>query len=248
MSELADRKFGGPFSLGTASRLDAASGSGHAVEYQVRRGLPYADGIVLQKRLLEEVADRPAAPGKVVFAEHLPVITCGRSGDGGNLLASPEALRAKGIAYYASNRGGDVTYHGPGQWTVYPILRLDWYGRDLHRYLRLLEECALRFLAAYDIHGERRQGLTGAWVGREKVAAVGVAVSRWVTWHGFALNICPDLSCFTGLMHPCGIRAGEGGVGSLSVLSGRMFSMEETLPVLLTAVAEVLGLQMEESP
>ncbi len=212
--------------------------------FLVRRGLSYAQGVAWQKRLLAEVADCPDTPGRVIFAEHLPVITCGRSGDGGNLLVSPEALRARGIEYYASNRGGDVTYHGPGQWTVYPILRLEWYGRDLHRYLRLLEECALRFLAAYGLLGERRPGLTGAWVGREKVAAVGVAVSRWVTWHGFALNICPDLSCFTGLMHPCGIRAGEGGVGSLRTLAGRDVTMEETLPVLMRAVAEVLELSV----
>ncbi len=216
----------------------------HAAEYRVMRGLSYAEGLAWQKRFLAELADDPGSPGRVIFAEHRPVITCGRSGDGGNLLVTPEELGAAGIEYYASNRGGDVTYHGPGQWTVYPILRLDWYGRDLHRYLRLLEECAIRFLAAYGLAGGRREGLTGAWVGREKVAAVGVAVTRWVTWHGFALNIDPNLSRFTGLMHPCGIKAGEGGVGSLRSITGVAYSMEETLPVLQRAVGEVLRLRL----
>ena len=206
------------------------------------RRLAYAEGVALQKELLAGVAADPSRHGTVVFAEHLPVITCGRSGDGSNLLATPDRLGRDGIEYHLSGRGGDVTYHGPGQWTVYPVLRLDWYKRDLHHYLRLLEKCVIHFLRSYDVVGERRDGLTGVWIDGSKVAAVGVAVSRWVTWHGFALNIAPDLSCFTRYMHPCGITADQGGVASLSSLLGREFTMEETLPVLQRSVAEVLRL------
>lgn len=214
----------------------------HAAEFMVRRDLPYAGGVAMQRRYLSELADDRERPGVVVFAEHRPVITCGRSGDGSNLLVRPEALLADGIEYHPAGRGGDVTYHGPGQWTVYPILRLDWYRRDLHQYLRLLEECVIRFLSYYDIEGGRREGLTGAWVGGGKVAAVGVAVSRWITWHGFALNIHPDLANFSKYMHPCGITAEQGSVASLESLSGVRHSMEETLPRIQQAVCEILDL------
>lgn len=214
----------------------------HPAHFIEQRNLPYADGVALQKRLLSVVAGNPDSPGAVVFAEHRPVITCGRSGDGSNLLVPPDVLARDGIEYHPAGRGGDVTYHGPGQWTVYPILRLDRYGRDLHRYLRLLEECAIRFLSYHGIAAGRREGLTGAWAGTGKVAAVGVAVSRWVTWHGFALNICPDLSRFTKYMHPCGITADRGSVASLASLTGRLWDMDEVLPDVRRAVGEVLEL------
>ena len=214
----------------------------HTVEFIEKRGLAYADGLELQRGLLAAVAGDPERHGAVIFAEHLPVITCGRSGDGSNLLADAAELAANGIEYHSAGRGGDVTYHGPGQWTVYPILRLEWYGRDLHRYLRLLEESVIRFLSYYGIEGTRREGLTGAWVDGGKVAAVGVAVSRWTTWHGFALNIHPDLACFTRYMHPCGITADRGSVASLESLTGGRHGMAEVLPNLRKALGEVLEL------
>ena len=214
----------------------------HPVEFTVLRDLPYAEGVALQKSHLVRLADDPEAPGVVLFVEHRPVITCGRSGDGSNLLASPEELAVNGIEYHAAGRGGDVTYHGPGQWTVYPILRLDWYRRSLHHYLRLLEECVIRFLSYHGLEGGRREGLTGAWVDGGKVAAVGVAVSRWITWHGFALNIHPDLSCFTRYMHPCGITAAKGSVASLESLTEKAYTMNEVLPDVQRAVREVLEL------
>ncbi|MDR2390254.1 MAG: lipoyl(octanoyl) transferase LipB [Planctomycetota bacterium] len=210
--------------------------------FLIRRNLPYAEGICLQKSVLSCMADNLELPGCVIIAEHLPAITCGRSGDGGNLLVGLEELAAFGIEYHSAGRGGDVTYHGPGQWTVYPIIRLDWFGRDLHRYLRLMEECAIRFLSAYGVPAGRRPGLTGAWSGRDKAAAVGVAASRWIAWHGFSLNIHPDLIRFTSLMRPCGIEAENGGVTSLDRLTGRRHEMEETLPALKTAICETLGL------
>ncbi len=213
------------------------------IRFVILRDLPYAEGVARQRDLVAAMAADPALPGTVILAEHRPVITCGRSGDGSNLLANPAELAAAGIEYHPAGRGGDVTYHGPGQWTVYPILRLDWYGRNLHQYLRLLEECVIRFLADYGIEGARRPGLTGTWVGSGKVAAVGVAVSRWITWHGFALNIHPDLSRFTRFMHPCGISADQGSVASLESLTGKKYGMEEVLPGLKRAICEVLSLQ-----
>ena len=213
-----------------------------SVYFEIRRALPYAEGICLQKSILSGMADNPELPGCVIIGEHLPAITCGRSGNGGNLLVGREELTALGIEYHSAGRGGDVTYHGPGQWTVYPILRLDWFDRNLRRYLGLMEECAIRFLSAYGVPAGRRPGLTGAWSGRDKAAAVGVAVSRWITWHGFALNIHPDLTRFTGLMRPCGIEAENGGVTSLDRLTGRRHEMEETLPALKTVIGETLDL------
>lgn len=213
-----------------------------AANCRVLRGMPYPEAVALQRELVAAVAGDPARPAEVLFVEHRPVITCGRSGDGTNLIADPAQLAADGIDYYQTGRGGDVTYHGSGQWTVYPIVRLEWYGKDLHRYMRLLEECVLHFLGQYGVAGGRRPGRTGAWVGGEKVAAVGVAVSRWIAWHGFALNIGVPAETFTKYMHPCGIRAEEGGVGSLDRLLGRAVGMEETLPALKRSVAEVLEL------
>ncbi len=218
----------------------------HPAEYRIYRNLGYEEGIGLQREALARVAGDHNRPGEVLFVEHRPVITCGRSGDGSNLLVDEARLRDEGIEFFPASRGGDVTYHGPGQWTVYPILRLDWYDRSLHRYLRLLEECVIVFLKAYGIEGSRREGLTGTWVGGGKVAAVGVAVSRWVTWHGFALNINTDTANFTRYMHPCGIHASEGSVATLAGLTGTQHDMLEVLPTLHDAMAEVLSLDFVE--
>ena len=214
----------------------------HKTNSRILRAAGYAETVALQREILGEIADNPERPGEVLFVEHTPVVTCGRSGDGTNLLVAPERLRAEGVDYFEAGRGGDVTYHGPGQWTVYPILRMEWYGKDLHHYLRLLEECVIRFLSQYGIDGGRREKLTGVWVENEKVAAVGVAVSRWVSWHGFAVNINIPAAAFTRYMHPCGIKASEGGVGSLDRLLGREVAMDEALSALKGSVAEVLEL------
>lgn len=218
----------------------------HSAHCLVKRELPYQEGLSLQKQILSEMAENKSRPATVIFAQHLPVITHGRSGDTSNLLVPPQVLAEKGIELHPSNRGGDITYHGPGQWTVYPVLRLEWYNKDLHRYLRLLEECVICFLLQYGIHAGRRNGLTGAWVGNEKIAAVGVAVSRWITWHGLALNINPNLEFFTQLMHPCGILAAEGGVTSLAKVTGMPQEPDEVLPTLQQSVAQTLELDFLE--
>ncbi len=213
-----------------------------AVRFVVQRNLPYEEGVAMQRECVAAMADSSSLPGTIILAEHEPVITCGRSGDGSNLLVSTDELARDNIAYYESRRGGDVTYHGPGQWTVYPILRLAWFDKDLHKYLRLLEECVIRFLESYGIVGTRRPGLTGVWIDGGKIAAVGVAVNRWIAWHGFALNISTDVGMFTRYMHPCGISAAQGSVTSLDLLTGKKHTLDEVEPQLRSAILDVLDL------
>ena len=199
----------------------------------------YEPTLRLQKRLLAEVKGAPEERAYLVLVEHEPpVITLGRGAKAGHLVASRERLAREGIEVHESSRGGDVTYHGPGQLVGYPILRLDLHGRDVHRYLRDLEEVLIRTLAAFGVAGAWSEGLTGVWVGGEKVAAIGVAVSRWVTYHGFALNIATNLSHFD-LIVPCGL-CGRG-VTSLERLLGRPVSVGEVKPRALECMVEVFG-------
>ena len=168
-------------------------------------------------------------PNYFLFVEHPHVYTLGKSGDEGNLLVSGQQLTEKGAQFYRINRGGDITYHGPGQVVGYPILDLDNFFTDIHKYLRLLEEMIILTLSEYGLQGERSKGETGVWleVGTpraRKICAMGVRASRWVTMHGFALNVNTDLSYFD-LMIPCGIRGK--GVTSLSRELGRHIPMGE---------------------
>jgi lipoyl(octanoyl) transferase len=170
-------------------------------------------------------------PDVLLLLEHPPVITLGRGAHAEHLVAAPESLRARGVEVRETSRGGDITYHGPGQLVGYPIVSLEERGRDVHQYLRDLEEALIVALGDFGVVGGRVPGLTGVWVGNEKVAAIGVGVRRWVTWHGFALNVTTDLDAFS-LIVPCGIR--DRGVTSLSRLLGRTVAREE-------AVAAALG-------
>lgn len=199
----------------------------------------YESTLRLQERLLAEVKQADPERAALVLVEHdPPVITLGRGASAAHVVASRERLAAEGVEIHESSRGGDVTYHGPGQLVGYPILRLDLHGRDVHRYLRDLEEVLLRVLARFGVQGERSAGLTGVWVGKEKVAAIGVAVSRWVTYHGFALNVDPNLSHF-GLIVPCGIR--DKGVTSLAKLLGRPVPMADVKRAAVEAMVDVFG-------
>jgi lipoyl(octanoyl) transferase len=147
----------------------------------------------------------------MLFCEHPHVFTLGKSGDESNLLINQEQLKERNISYYKINRGGDITYHGPGQLVVYPILNLDYFFTDIHRYMRTLEEAVILMLAEYGIVGERMKGLTGVWLDADhpgkarKICAMGVRTSHWVTMHGIALNVNPDLRYFS-LIIPCGIN------------------------------------------
>jgi lipoyl(octanoyl) transferase len=187
--------------------------------------VPYGDALALQRALVE---DRRAEriDDTLLLVEHPHVLTLGVRGDGGrsHILATDDALAARGIDVLETGRGGDITYHGPGQLVGYPIIDLKPDRCDVHRYVRDLEEVLIRTAAAYGVAAGRVEGLTGAWVGREKLAAIGVRISRWITSHGFALNVTTDLDYFN-LIVPCGIP--DRGVTSLQRLLGRPVARTE---------------------
>lgn len=185
----------------------------------------YAEALALQRALVEE-RKAGAIDDQLLFVEHPHVLTLGVRGDGGrsHILAPQSQLDSRGIEVHETGRGGDITYHGPGQIVGYPIVDLKPDRQDVHRYVRDLEEVLIRTAADYGIHAERVQGLTGVWVGLEKLAAIGVRISRWVTSHGFAFNVTTDLNYF-GLIVPCGIA--DRGVTSLERLLGRRVERAE---------------------
>lgn len=210
----------------------------------IRAGrLAFAEGLALQERLVREVQEGGAEA--LVLCEHPPVVTLGRGADRRNLLGDAAFYHARGIELHETGRGGDVTYHGPGQVVGYPIIELGPGRRDLHRYLRDLEEVLLRTLAELGVEGAGREpGLTGVWVAGAKVAAIGVRVARWVTSHGFALNLDPDLSAF-GLIVPCGIA--DRPVTSVARLLGRPPERERVEALLARWFREIFGHTMEKA-
>jgi lipoyl(octanoyl) transferase len=199
--------------------------------------LPYAAGLELQAQL---VADRQAgrAPDILLLLEHDPVFTLGRSARRENVLLAEDTLRARGFDVFDTGRGGDVTYHGPGQVVGYPILDLSPDRRDVHRYVWALEEVMIRACRDYGVDAERVSGLTGVWVGEQKIGAIGVRIARWVTSHGFAFNVTTDLAPFD-LIVPCGIRGR--GVTSLARLLGRDVPVNEAMDHIALHACEVLG-------
>jgi lipoyl(octanoyl) transferase len=214
---------------------------------EVRRlGLvPYAEALGIQKRL---VGQRKAGeiPDQLLLLEHPPVITLGVKvrGSREHVLASPAALRSAGLELFETGRGGDVTYHGPGQLVGYPILDLTPDRRDVHRYVRDLEQVMIEAAASFGIEAGRSPGLTGAWVGGEKLAAIGVRISRWVTSHGFALNVNTNLSHFAYIV-PCGIT--ERGVTSLERLLGRPVRLRDVENAVVSGFAGVFGCEPIEA-
>jgi lipoyl(octanoyl) transferase len=204
----------------------------------------YAEAWELQKRI---VAARKAGSIEdvLLFCEHPHVITLGRSGNRSNLLAGDSILRQKGIEYFETSRGGDITYHGPGQVVGYPILNLGAIKRDVVWYVRSLEEVMIRATADFGIAAQREAGKTGIWVGEgaaaEKLGAIGVHISRWVTSHGFAYNVATDLRYFD-LIVPCGIA--ERKTTSFEKLLGRCVSLNEVKPRLATHFGEIFSLVM----
>jgi len=207
----------------------------------------YAEAWALQKRV---VAARKAAAIEdvLLLCEHPHVITQGRSGKRENLLASEHVLKQKGVEFHATDRGGDITYHGPGQIVGYPILNLGAIRRDVVWYVRMLEEAMIRATAEFGVAAERVAGKTGIWVKsentEEKLAAIGVHISRWVTSHGFAYNVSTDLRFFD-LIVPCGIADRK--ATSLEKLLGRRVETKEVAPRIAHHLGEVFGLEMKEA-
>jgi lipoyl(octanoyl) transferase len=201
----------------------------------------YADALEMQKTLVE---DRRAGRigDTLLLLEHPPVITLGvkTRGKSTNILAPPDRLAEAGVGVFDTGRGGDVTYHGPGQLVGYPILDLQPDRCDVHRYVRDLEEVLIQAVAPFGVTGVRVPGLTGVWVGEpgreEKLAAIGVRISRWITSHGFALNVAPDLDHF-GLIVPCGIA--DRGTTSLERLLGHAVPMDTVEDAVGKAFAQV---------
>ncbi len=193
----------------------------------------YHEGLKEQKKAMKNLSEQKKMPQQnhLIFCEHNHVYTLGKSGKQTHLLLPKEQLDSNGIEYFKINRGGDITYHGPGQLTGYPIFDLDEFFTDVHRYVRTLEECVIELLAQYGITGIRRKEYTGVWVqtksgGVEKICAIGVHLSRWVTMHGFALNVNTDLSYFSHII-PCGIHPSTGGVTSMQKILERKLDMSE---------------------
>jgi len=165
---------------------------------------PYREGLALQDALVHARASGETGDW-LLYPDHPPVLTVGRSASDDGVRADSATLASLGVEVFEVPRGGDVTWHGPGQLVGYPIVALDRVDRDLHRWLRTLEEALIRALARHGIVSERSAGRTGVWVGERKIASLGVAVRRWVGYHGFALNVRPDLAGFS-LIHPCGLK------------------------------------------
>jgi len=192
-------------------------------------------------RMKADDADRE----HLFLLQHPPTITISRRADTENVVASPTMLARHGVAVARTSRGGDVTYHGPGQLVGYPLMRLVDRGRDVHKYLRNLEEVLIRALAAFDITAGRVKGLTGVWVGELKVASIGVAVSKWITYHGFALNIAPDMTHFA-LINPCGLKAQQ--MTSMESLSGAPCDIADVTATVVEEFAAVFEVEAEEWP
>jgi len=207
---------------------------------------------VARKRANRELvkAGEPPLPQHhhLLFVEHPPVYTLGKTGSPDHLLLKEEQLAEQGFSFYRINRGGDITYHGPGQLVAYPIFDLAEFGEDVHKYVRNLEEVVIRTCADFGIVAERDAGFTGVWLPgdparrqpRRKICAIGVHLSRWTTLHGFAFNVRPNLTHFGNIV-PCGIDDDDRSVTSLSVEVGRSIDLEEVKPLVRKHFAEVFG-------
>ena len=224
------------------------TGEGGRGTLEVRRlgTVPYAEALTLQRELVE---DRRAGriPDLLLLLQHPPVITLGVKGDGGraNVLVSDGRLAELGVQVSETGRGGDVTYHGPGQIVGYPILDLKPDRCDVHRYVRDLEDVMIRVCADYGVDAGRIKGLTGTWVGSEKIGAIGVRISRWITSHGFAFNVTTNLADFQ-LIVPCGIT--DHGVTSLEKATGRSLSIADVEDRVAVQFAAVFDAVLSESP
>lgn len=199
--------------------------------------VPYSVAIATQRRLVQDRRENPDLPDVLILLEHPPVYTLGQGATLDFLKFDPDFTNWE---VHRVERGGEVTYHCPGQLVGYPILNLRRYQQDLHWYLRQLEEVLIRVLAELGLQGDRVPGLTGVWVEGRKVAAIGIKVSRWITMHGFALNVCPDLKGFEEIV-PCGIS--DRPVGSLAQFIPGI-DLDQVRPIVAAVFAQVLGVEL----
>jgi lipoyl(octanoyl) transferase len=220
---------------GTKGKASVDSGVDVACELTDLGRVRYAEAMEMQHRLVEQ-RKRGEIPDQLLIVEHPHVVTLGRNAHMANVLASPAVLERAGIEMHASDRGGDVTYHGPGQIVGYPIVDLREWKRDVGAYLRALEQVLIETLREFGITGSRVAGATGVWVDGAKVAAMGVHISRWVTSHGFALNVDPDLDYFRYIV-PCGLEQPVTSMRALGSSAGR----EEVVAAIAAAFAKVFG-------
>lgn len=203
----------------------------------------------IHQKLKEEkkIINNPNPSHTLIFCEHHAVFTLGRSGLQENLIVSPEYLAENNIQFYKINRGGDITYHGPGQIVGYPIFDLDLFFNDVHKYVRLLEESVIQTLEHYNITGYRESGYTGVWINRgnekRKICAIGVHLSRWISLHGFAFNINTNLDHFN-LIIPCGIKDEGKSVTSLEKELGAKQNMHEVKHILVNKMSSIFEFDM----
>ena len=234
------------------------------VVYNDLKRISYADALIIQNRRHRHLIDYKLAlrhetqesimarpDHYLIFCEHNPVFTLGRSGKEANLLLNEEQLSLRGIEFFKTNRGGDITYHGPGQIVGYPIFDLDFFYQDVHRYVRDLEEVIIRALKDHGIEATRMEGLTGVWINdlktglSRKICAIGVHISRWVTLHGFALNVNTQLEYFNGIV-PCGISDRNKTVTSMQEELGTGVDMESVKRSLLKAFENIFEIEIEK--
>lgn len=216
--------------------------------------MSYSKAWALQKETQKKLVDQKSVShestsrenhinDQFFFTEHPHVYTIGKSGNSSNLLKNINELSAIEAEYIETDRGGDITYHGPGQIVGYPIIDLEEYFTDIHRYLRYLEETVIQTCSVYDIDAVRIKGLTGVWVNDEKICAMGLRCSRWVTMHGFALNVNTDLTYFNHII-PCGIN--DKNVTSLEKLIGQKIDPEEVKNIILEKFTEIFNVNFQK--
>ncbi len=206
--------------------------------------IDYNKALRLQEQLVKaRLADD--IPDTVLFLQHPPVLAIGASGGEDNIIGDRDVLAEEGIAVVHTDRGGNITVHEPGQLVGYPIFNLDIRGKDLHQYVRNLEEVVIKTLRDFSIAAHRNSGNPGVWIGEDKVCALGIRVSRWVTKHGFALNVNNELKCFSHV-HPCGVTNGR--VTSMSLLTGHNVRIEDIMPHIIGHFAQVFNVTMKLEP
>ncbi len=204
--------------------------------------MPYGEALEIQRAVARARISGDIDQDVLLLVEHPPVVTLGRSSKEGHVVAAPDFLQSRGVEVFEVERGGDVTFHGPGQLVAYPILDLKRHRQDLHWYLRQLEEVVIRTLESFGLAAERREKFTGVWTGGRKIASIGVHTRDWVTWHGFALNVTTDLSYFN-IIVPCGIN--DVVMTSIARETGEDISFADAERATVSAFAKIFELAPE---